>query len=162
MVNQSKWQKHAKADTYLVVIDDRSQTMRNRKDRAISEFTVMPIDNQKKFVNARTCKHLRATLGDDYEDARIKLREEEAELENSGLGAKPKSKRVSKRKQPDEDEDAANDDYTSQVNIVDPSDPLSSIGGVTPLNYMPDGFEKEVNSQSRSVLSILYYFHSYR
>jgi DNA ligase-1 len=115
--------------------------------------------NQKKFVDSRTCKHLKELLGDDYEDARIKLREEaEQEVANVKKNKKPASKRGKKRKQDDEDEDDEGGG-DSPMSGGDPSDPLSTINGIAPTTYMADGSEKEIASQSRSILFISLSFY---
>jgi DNA ligase-1 len=62
-------------------------------------------------VNARSCKHLRAILGDAYEDARILMKTPNADLGKSGKGkAAAKKKPASKKKKADGDEDDEEDD----------------------------------------------------
>ncbi|KAJ6466915.1 hypothetical protein C8R45DRAFT_838778 [Mycena sanguinolenta] len=64
-------------------------------------------------VNARTCKHLREILGDEYETARLKLKnpkEDEDVKPPKKSAAKPASKAKGKKKQESEDEDDAEDE----------------------------------------------------
>jgi DNA ligase-1 len=67
-------------------------------------------------VNARTCKHLRAVLGDAYEDARLKLKDPDGDHSASGAKKKaaPKKKAAAKKKKKaadgDEDEEEEDED----------------------------------------------------
>jgi hypothetical protein len=69
-------------------------------------------------VNARSCKHLRAILGDKYEDERLRLRDPDGQgttSKNKGSKSKPssQSKVVRKRKKNNSDGDDDDDDDDS-------------------------------------------------
>lgn len=60
-------------------------------------------------TNARSCKHIRALLGDAYEDARLKLKNPDGF--DPSTTSKPKSKKKKKASDDDnEDEDDEDDD----------------------------------------------------
>lgn len=127
-------------------------------------------------VNARSCKHIKSLLGEEYEKARIALKTPDgAPSENTKPQARAtvnQAKPESKRKRSEEDEEESNNKRKSSVQsttaksnskrlkfetipeaaqIPDSNedltnDNLAEINGVRPHVYLRDGQEHEIGS----------------